>query len=80
MPGRGNYWSVGDTKDVTLTGNWQDLIMSNVTVKAFIIGFDHNSAVEESTASTSLWAKSEPRWWPSATTCTTARPAARTSP
>ena len=41
-----NYWSVGDTKDVTLTGNWQDLIMSNVTVKAFIIGFDHNSAVE----------------------------------
>lgn len=41
-----NYWSVGDTKDVTLTGNWQNLIMSNVTVKAFIIGFDHNSAVE----------------------------------
>lgn len=41
-----NYWSVGDTKDVTLSGNWQDLIMSNVTVKAFIIGFDHNSAVE----------------------------------
>lgn len=41
-----NYWSVGDTKDVTLSGNWQDLIMSNVTVKAFIIGFVHNSAVE----------------------------------
>lgn len=41
-----NYWSVGDTKDVTLSGNWQALIMSNVTVKAFIIGFDHNSAVE----------------------------------
>ena len=41
-----NYWSVGDTKNVTLTGNWQDLIMSNETVKAFIIGFDHNSAVE----------------------------------
>ena len=41
-----NYWSVGDTKDVTLTGNWQSLNVSNVTVKAFIIGFDHNSAVE----------------------------------
>lgn len=41
-----NYWSVGDTKDVTLSGNWQNLNVSNVTVKAFIIGFDHNSAVE----------------------------------
>ena len=41
-----NYWSVGDTKDVTLTGTWQSLNVSNVTVKAFIIGFDHNSAVE----------------------------------
>ena len=41
-----NYWSVGDTKDVTLSGNWQRLNVSNVTVKAFIIGFDHNSAVE----------------------------------
>lgn len=41
-----NYWSVGDTKDVTLTGTWQSLNVSNVTVKAFILGFDHNSAVE----------------------------------
>ena len=41
-----NYWSVGDTKDVTLSGNWQSLNVSNVTVKAFIVGFDHNSAVE----------------------------------
>lgn len=41
-----NYWSVGDTKDVTLSGIWQSLNVSNVTVKAFIIGFDHNSAVE----------------------------------
>ena len=41
-----NYWSVGDTKDVTLSGNWQSLNVSNVTVKSFIIGFDHNSAVE----------------------------------
>lgn len=41
-----NYWSVGDTKDVTLTGTWQSLNVSNVTVKAFIIGFNHNSAVE----------------------------------
>lgn len=41
-----NYWSVGDTKDVTLSGTWQSLNVSNVTVKAFIVGFDHNSAVE----------------------------------
>lgn len=41
-----NYWSVGDTKDVTLSGTWQSLNVSNVTVKAFIIGFDHNSAME----------------------------------
>lgn len=41
-----NYWSVGDTKDVTLAGTWQSLNVSNVTVKAFIIGFNHNSAVE----------------------------------
>lgn len=41
-----NYWAVGDTKDVTLSGTWQSLNVSNVTVKAFIIGFDHNSAVE----------------------------------
>lgn len=41
-----NYWSVGDTKDVTLSGTWQSLNVTNVTVKAFIIGFDHNSAVE----------------------------------
>lgn len=41
-----NYWSVGDTKDVTLSGTWQSLNVSNVNVKAFIVGFDHNSAVE----------------------------------
>lgn len=41
-----NYWSVGDTKDVTLSGTWQSLNVSNVTVKVFIIGFNHNSAVE----------------------------------
>lgn len=41
-----NYWSVGDTKGVTLSGTWQSLNVSNVTVKAFIIGFNHNSAVE----------------------------------
>lgn len=41
-----NYWSVGDTKDVTLSGTWQSLNVTGVTVKAFILGFDHNSAVE----------------------------------
>lgn len=41
-----NYWSVGDTKDVALTGTWQSTSVTGVTVKAFIIGFNHNSAVE----------------------------------
>ena len=41
-----NYWSVGDTKDVTLSGTWQSLSVTGVTIKAFIIGFNHNSAVE----------------------------------
>lgn len=41
-----NYWSVGDTKDVALTGTWQSTSVTGVTVKAFIIGFNHNSALE----------------------------------
>lgn len=41
-----NYWSVGDTKDIALTGTWQSTSVTGVTVKAFIVGFNHNSALE----------------------------------
>ena len=41
-----NYWSIGDRKAVTLNGTVGNLSLSNVTVYAFIIGFNHNSSVE----------------------------------
>ena len=40
-----NYWSVGDYKDIQISGNVQGMSL-NVTVRAFIIGFNHNSAKE----------------------------------
>ena len=41
-----NYWSVGDRKEVTLNGTVGHLSLSNVTIYAFIIGFNHNASVE----------------------------------
>lgn len=41
-----DYWAVGDTKAVTLNGMISDCTFSNETFYAFIIGFDHNSALE----------------------------------
>ena len=41
-----NYWSVGDRKAVTLNGTVGKLSLSNVTIYAFIIGFNHNASVE----------------------------------
>lgn len=41
-----NYWSIGDRKAVTLNGTVGALTLSNLTTYAFIIGFNHNSAVE----------------------------------
>ena len=41
-----NYWSIGDRKAVTLNGTVGALTLSNFTTYAFIIGFNHNSAVE----------------------------------
>ena len=42
-----NYWSVGDTKQITLNGKVSDgLTLSNYQTWVYIIGFDHNSAVE----------------------------------
>ncbi len=41
-----NYWSIGDCKEITLNGTVGALTLSNFTTYAFIIGFNHNSAVE----------------------------------
>lgn len=41
-----NWWSVGDTKPVVLNGKVGILNLSNLTIDAFILGFNHNSAKE----------------------------------
>lgn len=43
-----NYWDVGDCKEITLNGTVGTLNLSNVTLCVYILGFDHNSAVEGS--------------------------------
>lgn len=41
-----NYWSIGDRKEVTLNGTVGALSISAFTTYAFIIGFNHNAALE----------------------------------
>ena len=42
-----NYWSVGDTKQITINGKLSDgLTPSNYNTWVYIIGFDHNSEKE----------------------------------
>ena len=41
-----NYWSVGDTKTITINGKVGNTTFSNLSVDAYIIGFNHNSAKE----------------------------------
>ena len=41
-----NYWSIGDRKEITLNGTVGHLSLSNYTTYAFIIGFNHNQALE----------------------------------
>ena len=42
-----NYWAVGDTKEITINGKVSDgLTLTNYQTWVYIIGFDHNSAVE----------------------------------
>ena len=42
-----NYWSVGDTKQITINGKLSDgLILNNYSTWVYIIGFDHNKDVE----------------------------------
>ena len=42
-----NYWSVGDTKEITINGKVSDgLTLSSYSTYVYIIGFNHNSSVE----------------------------------
>lgn len=41
-----NYWSVGDCKEITLSGTVGELTLSDYTTYAFILGFNHNAALE----------------------------------
>lgn len=41
-----SYWNVGDAKEVTLNGSVGDSGYLSKKVKAFILGFDHNSLYE----------------------------------
>ena len=42
-----NYWPVGDYKDIQISGTVQGMPL-NITVRAFILGFNHNSGKEGS--------------------------------
>ncbi len=41
-----NYWAVGDTKTITINGTVQGFSFSNLSISAFILGFNHNSSRE----------------------------------
>lgn len=43
-----NYWSVGDTKTITINGTVGKTTFSNLSVDAFILGFNHNARREGS--------------------------------
>ncbi|MCI8481152.1 MAG: hypothetical protein HFG08_09845 [Oscillibacter sp.] len=42
----GNYWSVGDTKQIVINGKVGKTTFSNLAIDAFIIGFNHNASKE----------------------------------
>ena len=46
-----SYWSIGDSKDIILNGTVGIKTFSNTQAKAYIIGIDHNTAVESSSHS-----------------------------
>jgi len=43
-----NYWSVGDTKTIIIDGDVGVSTFTNLSVDAFILGFNHNSSLEGS--------------------------------
>ena len=40
------YWAIGDTKTITINGKAGTTTFSNLSIDAYIIGFNHNSAKE----------------------------------
>ncbi|UQT48590.1 hypothetical protein M5E87_29370 [Flavonifractor plautii] len=58
-----NYWSVGDTKSITINGQVGNFTFSNLSISPFILGFNHNSSKEGRTGSTGSSARSAGRWW-----------------
>ena len=43
-----NYWSVGDTKTITINGKVGNFTFSNLSINVFILGFNHNASREGS--------------------------------
>lgn len=43
-----NYWKVGDVKTFLLNGTVQGYAFNDLSIRAFIVGFDHNSNIEGS--------------------------------
>ena len=41
-----NYWSIGDTKTIIINGKVGNTTFSNLSVDAFILGFNHNASRE----------------------------------
>lgn len=41
-----SLWSVGDTKTITINGTAGTTTFSDLSIDAFILGFDHNAAIE----------------------------------
>lgn len=41
-----NYFSIGETKEIVINGQVGDTTFDNLSVWAFILGFDHNSDIE----------------------------------
>ena len=41
-----NFWSIGDTKRITINGKVGETTFSNLAIDVFIIGFNHNSSRE----------------------------------
>lgn len=41
-----NYWSAGDTKNIVINGTVGNTVFSNLSVDAFILGFNHNPTYE----------------------------------
>lgn len=57
-----NYWAAGDTKTITINGKVGATTFSNLSIDAFISGFNHNSAKEGTGRTISSLAKRTAKW------------------